>query len=45
MSARKWLFRLVILAALSAILGSALGGCQSAGGYSGGGDGHAGHSH
>lgn len=45
MSTRKWVCRLMILGILSAVLGSALAGCESPGRYSGGSDGHAGHSH
>lgn len=45
MSARKWFCRLMILGLLSAILGSAVAGCESLGDSSGASDGHAGHSH
>lgn len=46
MSTRNWLVRFVLLAAVCAALGGAVG-CESTGGGGGsvGGDGHAGHSH
>lgn len=47
MSARKWVVRLVVLAAVCAAALGGLTGCESmgGGGSSVGSDGHAGHSH
>lgn len=39
------LARVLVLIAALGFLGGAVVGCQSTGGYSGGSDGHAGHSH